>query len=548
MTHQVGDRVEDVTTNSPVGTGNITVSGSPTTGKKTVSAYATTNGDTIDLVLEHQTLDQWEVVRCTRVSANVYSRAGTPWRSSTGSAINFSAGVLNVFSDISAFFARHLNTVEIAIASASTCDIGALNGLRVEMTGDVTVTSLGAVTNQLRIVRVSGNPIWSYNASTLNLLSGESRQMRPGDISILASDANGNWTELVFSRIGPPAPRKNYLDNPSFLIAKRGSTFTSATVGAPNNDAAILLDRWRLLSDGNDIVDVTQTRDGPVGGSAFCIRFDVETVNKKFGICQILEARRGFPLIGKTVTLSAAMKVSNTTRLDKIKMAILTWAGTEDQPTVDVVSSWNADGTSPTLATNWTYENTPADLGVTTAWARYSVSAALDSGTITNIAVLIWSDNVTDTDLGDFFYVTDVKLELGGKETPYDPPNFIQDWNECDRFFKVISRGLSFIFTESATVADATLIDYRLTFPGPPLRHTSFSLITSGTAGDYSVTDSGGSGGGACTSVPALFGGSESIADNAWLRFTKTTHGLTAGIRARLIGSAAGFLWVSAEI
>lgn len=546
MAHRIGDRVEDTTTST--GTGNITVSGTAPTGKRTLSAVCTVNADTIDAVIAHQSQHQWEAVRLTRVSANEYSRAATPWASSTGSAIDFDAGPKEVFGDVSAFFARHLNPVEISIAAAATCDIGALNGLRVEMTGDPTVTSLGTVAGQLRIVRVTGNPIWTYNASTLILRDGASRQMRPGDISILASDASGNWTELMFSREGALAGRKNYLDNPSFMIAKRGTSFISTTVGAPNNDGNILLDRWRLLSDGNDIVDVTQVADSPVGASGFAIGLDVETVNKKFGICQILERRRCYPLIGKTVTLSAALKVTNATRLDKIKMAILTWAGTQDSPTVDVVSAWGADGTNPTLATSWTYENTPADLGVTTSWARYSVTAPLDSGTITNVAVLIWSDNVTDTDLGDFLYITDVKLELGGEETPYDQPNFIEDWNECDRFFKVISRGLSYIFTESATVADATLIDYRLAFTGPPLRHTSFTLITSGTAGDYSVTDSAGAGGGACTSVPQLFSGSESIADNAWLRFTKTTHGLTGGIRARLLGSAAGFLWASAEL
>jgi hypothetical protein len=47
--------------------------------------------------------------------------------------------------------------------------------------------------------------------------------------------------------------RKNAIINGDFKVSQRGTTFTSATTPA-NSDDTYLLDRWVLLSDGNDIV------------------------------------------------------------------------------------------------------------------------------------------------------------------------------------------------------------------------------------------------------------------------------------------------------
>ena len=85
---------------------------------------------------------------------------------------------------------------------------------------------------------------------------------------------------------------RNYLLNPDFSVTQRGTSFTSTTSPA-NSDDTFLLDRWILLSDGNDIVDVTQ-QTSSTHLPANCISgisLDVETANKKFGILQVLEQR-----------------------------------------------------------------------------------------------------------------------------------------------------------------------------------------------------------------------------------------------------------------
>lgn len=231
----------------------------------------------------------------------------------------------------------------------------------------------------------------------------------------------------------PIAPNDNALINGDFQISQRGTTFTT-TAPFTNNDDNYVVDRWYLLSDGNDIVDVSQnTASAPFSGG-YCIALDVETINKKFGIAQIIEKQNCNGLLGQTVTLSFKAKVSSTTKLDNVKCAIVAWSGAADTVTSDIVSAWGVEGTNPTLIASATYENTPANLGVTTSWQTFSVTANVDTSSANNIIVFIWSD-VTDTTLGDFLYVTDVKLEQGSTATTFLRTFFATELLKCQRYF-----------------------------------------------------------------------------------------------------------------
>lgn len=228
-----------------------------------------------------------------------------------------------------------------------------------------------------------------------------------------------------------PLEYRNAIINGRFAIAQRGTSF----VAAANNDDSYNLDRWYVLSDGNDVVDITQSTSVVPTGGKYALALDVETVNKKFGIAQIIEHENCIGLIGETVTLSFKAKVSATTKLDNAKAAIVSWSGTADTVTSDIVSAWNVEGTNPTLVANATYENTPANLGLTTSYATYSVTAAVDTASAANIIVFIWSD-VTDTTLGDFLYVTDVQLELGSVATPFERRPIGTELALCQRYYQ----------------------------------------------------------------------------------------------------------------
>jgi len=229
-----------------------------------------------------------------------------------------------------------------------------------------------------------------------------------------------------------PFGLKNRLINGSFNIAQRGTSFVSGA----NDDDTYNLDRWYVLSDGNDAVDITQTTTVPTGAK-YSIGLDVETVNKKFGIAQIIENVNCYDAIGGNVTLSFQAKVSATTKLDNVKCAIIAWSGTADTVTSDIISAWGVEGTNPTLIANATYENTPANLNVTTSWATYSVTANVDTASTTNIIVFIWSD-VTDTTLGDFLYITNAQLEVGTSATPFERRMYGTEMALCQRYYQVI--------------------------------------------------------------------------------------------------------------
>jgi hypothetical protein len=218
--------------------------------------------------------------------------------------------------------------------------------------------------------------------------------------------------------------------NGNFATAQRATTFASGA----NNDDAYTLDRWYILSDGNDAIDVTQETSVVPANQKYAIALDVETTNKKFGIAQIIESDNCVGLTGGTVTLSFKAKVSATTKLDNVKAAVVAWSGTANTVTSDIISAWGAEGTNPTLIANATYENTPANLSVTTSYATYSLTANIDTASTTNIIVFIWSD-VTDTTAGDFLYVTDVQLEPGSVATPFEQRPIGTELSLCQRYF-----------------------------------------------------------------------------------------------------------------
>jgi hypothetical protein len=240
------------------------------------------------------------------------------------------------------------------------------------------------------------------------------------------------YPDVSTQNTAPKTGFVNRLINGSYAVAQRGTTFASGS----NNDDTYNLDRWYVLSDGNDVVDITQnTADAPPE-QKFCIALDVETVDDKFGVAQIIENINCADLRNQTVTLSFQAKVSATTKLDNVKCAIVAWSGTADSVTSDIISAWGVEGTNPTLITNATYENTPANLNVTTSWETYTVSAPIDTASTSNIIVFIWSD-VTDTTAGDFLYLTGVQLEKGSTATPFEFRSIGTELALCQRYYQV---------------------------------------------------------------------------------------------------------------
>jgi hypothetical protein len=292
----------------------------------------------------------------------------------------------------------------------------------------------------------------SIDTSFIDLKGGTT-----GQVLSKASNTDLDYTWVAGSA---SAVNKNYLINGGFAVAQRGTSFTAGT----NNDDAYTLDRWYILSDTNDVIDVTQETGTVPANSQFAIALDVETVAKKFGIATIIENKDLEGLIGETVTFSFKAKVSATTKLDNVKAAIVAWSGTADTVTSDIISAWNVEGTNPTLIANATFENTPANLNVTTNYATYYVTAPLDTASLKNVILFVWSD-VTDTTLGDFLYISQAKLEKGSSATSFISAGDTTQGElaACQRYYyrnkavTVFSQLLNFAFAYNSSLSAANV-------------------------------------------------------------------------------------------
>ncbi len=281
---------------------------------------------------------------------------------------------------------------------------------------------------------------------------------------------------------------KNAIINGGMSVSQRGTTFTAATTPA-NSDDTYLLDRWNLLSDGNDIVDVTQVTTPVPTGSYNAAQFDIETEDKKWGIIQILEAKDSARFIGGTVSLSfkAAMGASDTSTL--LRAAVLSWSSTADTVTSDVVDAWGNEGTNPTVVANWTLENTPAALAALTAdYQTFKIEGiSIDTASTTNIAVFIWSDDMTNA-VGDMVYITDVQLELGSVATPFEFRHFRQELALCLPYCRMYSAADNANTTYCFGLVYSTTAALFAMYFGIPMR-ASPTLTTSSTAAEFQMRD-----------------------------------------------------------
>jgi hypothetical protein len=228
------------------------------------------------------------------------------------------------------------------------------------------------------------------------------------------------------------------LINGSFTInQRRCSPFNSSSFYL-NNDGQYTIDRWALLSDGNNVATVQAVGQGnSEWDSGGYVQMVVVTPNKKFGLIQILPNVDSMKLY--THYISTQIKAWSTAGavINNIRMAILGWAGTAEAPTLDVVSAWNSQGQNPTLVTNWNYINTPANLALSTSVVTtYKIENLLAYvAGMTQLALFVWVDD-TNCTAGNTLRLADAQLNAGTVCLPFSPIHYQDELRRCQRYWQ----------------------------------------------------------------------------------------------------------------
>ncbi len=355
-------------------------------------------------------------------------------------------------------------------------------------------------------------------------------------ITVVHNAVTRIWED--FRLIAPPVIA-NRLINGGFDVWQRGITFDSTTTPA-NSDDTYLVDRWDLLSDGNDAVDVSREASIVPDGGLYSVKADVETPAKKFGFLQIIENKNAQKLKGKIVSLSfKARTTSGVVR--NLRAVVLSWDSTADVVTSDVVSAWAAEGTNPTFAANWTEENTPADLALSNVFQTFKIEGiSIDTAGITNLAVFIWVDDV-DLIATDVFYLADVKLEEGAEATVYEAPDYGSELRRCMRYYERWAPGVANARLATGQGTSGTAAFFPLIYE--VTKRILPSIVADSLAGHFSAAKANGG-----NEVLTVFTFAQ-ITPNSCSGDATTSANMVAGDGTILVlSSGAGYIEFDAEL
>lgn len=215
-----------------------------------------------------------------------------------------------------------------------------------------------------------------------------------------------------------------------------------------NADYDIPIDRYHLVTDGDDVVDVKRitVRNSTLLHATMrsAIQLTVGTANKKFGVLQNIEASKCGLILNEQATVLCALsfRVGTTalaTHVAQLKAAVISSTAGADDLTVTPISTWNANGTNPTLVAGQVFENTPAALPtlVQGAYVYYTIgNIDVTATNVNNLRVIVWIDDPTLAVGGDDLLISQIKLEPQGAVSPWIAEDPVLEGQRCARQYQ----------------------------------------------------------------------------------------------------------------
>jgi hypothetical protein len=144
------------------------------------------------------------------------------------------------------------------VASAATCDIGAVAFPRVRITGTTTITSFGTSENCYKIVTFAGSLILTYNGTSLILPGGSNIVTQAGDTATFVSDASGNWACVSYTPVGY-TPRERLTGNRTYYVRGDGNDANNGLTNTSGGAFATLARAFTIIQSNLDLGGYTVT-------------------------------------------------------------------------------------------------------------------------------------------------------------------------------------------------------------------------------------------------------------------------------------------------
>ena len=263
--------------------------------------------------------------------------------------------------------------------------------------------------------------------------------VQTGDLLAIVDDPSGTpvtkkiTVDTLSTLFNTNSMARQAIINGNFDVWQRGVTFTT-----PNDDT-YGPDRWNFLVDGNGAWTFSRSLvdSDTCPNSTYELKAVNVTANKQCGIVQILESINSMKLSNKYLTISFRARTTTGKVISNLRTTLLSWEGTADTVTSDVISSWAGGGTVPTWATNWAQfdATSPTLMALTTDSQKFSFTVGLGPQGFNNLALVVWVDDTTITS-GDEFYITEVQLCAGDVALPFMPKSFEEELRACQRYYE----------------------------------------------------------------------------------------------------------------